>query len=250
MNYFLILNGKRLKNYAVIILTAFVTAWFFYIQNLSFSAFSTDDGPKAVYKGKNGIALTFNIAWGNSKAEPIIDLLVEKDVKAATFFLSGSWAEQHPNIVEKIAKAGYEIGLLGYEYLDYEEVEDKKIRQDILKAEEVFTKLNIKHKKILRAPNGHFDNRLLPIAEKLGYTVVHWSIDSKDWKNPGIETIVNNVSEAKAGDIILLHASDSAKETAVALPEILNKFSESKTNLVTISEILIDGTANSKEITD
>src|SRR5690606_14359192 len=88
MNYFFIVNGKKMKQYLIIILTAFVTAWFLYIQNLPFSVFSTDDGPKAFYKGKNGVALTFNIGWGDSKAESILDILKEKNVKSATFFLS------------------------------------------------------------------------------------------------------------------------------------------------------------------
>ena len=75
-------------------------------------------------------------------------------------------------------------------------------------AEEIFKKLGVKHKKILRAPNGHFDQRLISIADNLGYSVVHWSVDSMDWKNPGVAEIIDYVSSAKKGDIILLHASD------------------------------------------
>lgn len=248
MNYFFVLNGKKLKQLTIIILSSFVSAWFLYIQNISFDVFSTTDGPKALYKGKNGIALTFNISWGNSKAEPIIDLLVENDVKSATFFISGSWAEQHPHIVEKIVKSGYDIGLLGYNYLDYEDVEDTKIRQDILKAEEVMKKLNVKHKKIVRSPTGHFDNRFVKIADQLGYSVVHWSVDSKDWKNPGVAKIVENVSHTKKGDIILFHASDSAKQTSVALPKILTMLKDKHLSLMTISDMLIEGKAKTKEI--
>ena len=73
--------------------------------------------------------------------------------------------------------------------------------------------LNIKKIQLLRAPTGHFDQKTLNIAQKYGYTVVHWSIDSKDWTNPGTELIRENVAQAKKGDIILLHASDSAKQT-------------------------------------
>ncbi|MFZ2462728.1 MAG: polysaccharide deacetylase family sporulation protein PdaB [Caldibacillus thermoamylovorans] len=248
MNYFFVLNGKKLKQLTIIILTSFVSAWFLYIQNFSFGVFSTSDGPKAIYKGKNGVALTFNISWGNTKAEPIIDLLVENNVKSATFFLSGSWAEQHPNIVEKIVKAGYDIGLLGYDYLEYDDIEDVKIRQDLLKAEEAMKKLNVKHKKLVRAPSGHFDSRFVKIADQLGYSVVHWSIDSKDWKNPGVTKIVENVSQAKKGDIILFHASDSAKQTAVALPEIINLLKNKHLSLTTVSDMLIEGNTTTKEI--
>lgn len=248
MNYFFILNGKKIKQYLIIVLTAFVTAWFIYIQNIQFSVFSTEDGPKAFYKGKNGVALTFNIAWGDSKAEPILDILKKENVKSATFFLSGSWVENHPHIAEKIVEQGYDIGLLGYEYLDYEEEDNERIRRDILRAEEVFKKLGINHKKMLRAPNGHFDERLITIADQLGYTVVHWSIDSQDWKLPGVERILKNTAKAKKGDIILLHASDSATQTAVALPKIIKMLNDEKLPLTTISEMMIEGKANTKEI--
>lgn len=248
MNYFFIINGKKLKQYLIIVLTAFVTAWFLYIQNIPFSVFSTNDGPKAFYKGKNGVALTFNISWGDSKIEPILDILKEEDVKSATFFLSGSWVENHPHIAEKIVEQGYDIGLLGYDYLDYEDEESEVIRRDILKAEEIFKKLGIKHKKILRAPNGHFDERLITIADQLGYSVVHWSVDSQDWKLPGVEKIIENVSKAKKGDIILLHASDSAIQTTVALPKIIKLLNNENLPLTTITEMLIEGKATTKEI--
>ncbi|MDQ7860872.1 hypothetical protein RCO48_06895 [Peribacillus frigoritolerans] len=68
----------------------------------------------------------------------------------------------------------------------------------------------------------------MKISEKFGYTVVHWSIDSKDWTNPGVDRIVQNITKAQKGDIILLHASDSAKQTNKALPELLSELRSKK----------------------
>ena len=249
MNFFLVLNGRKIKNYLIIILTAFVTAWFIYIQTFPFAVFSSNDHvPKAFFKGKDGVALTFNISWGDTNAEGIIQTLQERGIKNVTFFLSGAWAERHPHIVEKIEKAGFEIGILGYEYLDYEEIDDQKIRQDIFKAIDAFNKLNVKYKKIVRAPNGHFDQRFLQIAERNGLEVIHWSINSQDWKNPGVKQIVENVGKAKKGDIVLLHASDSAKQTAVALPEILENLEKRKLKLVTVSELLVEGKQSTEQV--
>ncbi|WP_062350468.1 polysaccharide deacetylase family protein [Bacillus kwashiorkori] len=248
MNYFLIINGKRLKSFSIILLTAFVTAWFIYIQDNTLPVFSTSDGPKAVYKGKDGVALTFNIGWGDENAEPIVDLLIKNNIKSATFFLSGSWAERQPDLVNKMVKHGYDIGLLGYEYKDYKDLEDVEIRRDILKAEQVFKKMGVKHKKILRSPTGHFDKRLLKISNQLGYTVFHWNINTEDWKNPGVKEIVSKVKKAKTGDIILLHASDSAKQTIIALPEILQVLKENGLKLVSATEMMIDGKAKTNEV--
>ncbi|WP_066372598.1 polysaccharide deacetylase family sporulation protein PdaB [Neobacillus fumarioli] len=249
MNFFFILNGKALKNIALILIAAFFTAWFMYMENIAqIPVFSAKDGPKAVYRGEKDVALTFNIGWGDEKAEPILDTLKKENVKAATFFLSGSWAERHPDLVNKIVKDGYEIGSLGYNYVDYTELDDAQIAKDISKAQEAFTKLNIKDIKLLRAPTGNFDERTLKIAKRYGYTVVHWRIDSKDWQNPGIKAIVANVHKAEKGDIVLLHASDSAKQTAKALPLILQDLQQKRLKLVTVSDMITNGEAHSKEI--
>lgn len=249
MNFFLVFSGKSVKQILLVLIAAFFTALFLFVGNLSLSpVFSTKDGPKAVYRGEKYIALTFNIGWGDEKAEPILDVLKKENVKSATFFLAGSWAERHPDIVNRIAKEGFEIGILGYNYEDYTELEDMKIGKDIAKAKEAFRKLNIKDIKLLRAPTGHFDERSLKIAERYGYSVVHWSVDSKDWTNPGVNKIVENVKKADKGDIVLLHASDSAKQTAKALPQILADIRAKGLKPVSVSEMIANGNVQSKEI--
>lgn len=249
MNFFLVLNGKFLKQMALILVVAFFAAWFLYMDNMAQSpVFSTKSGAKAIYRGEKDLALTFDIGWGDKKAEPILDLLKKRNVKSATFFLAGSWAERHPDLVNQIVKDGYEIGILGYNYVDYSSADDAKIKKDILMAQEVFRKLNVQGIKVLRAPTGHFDERTLAIAERYGYTVVHWSIDSKDWTNPGVKIIAENVKNAKKGDIVLLHASDSAKQTAKALPFILDDIQKRGLKLVTVSEMIANGDTQSTEV--
>jgi peptidoglycan-N-acetylglucosamine deacetylase len=249
MNFFYVLNGKTIKQILIIGLASFFTAWFLFLGNIvQVPVFSAKDGPKAIYKGEKDIAFTFNIGWGDEKAEPILDILEEHDIKSATFFLSGSWAERHPDLVSRIAKEGYEIGILGYDYKDYTELDEVKVQQDIMKAKTAFDKLNIKDIKLLRAPTGHFDQNTLKIAQNYGYTVVHWSIDSKDWTNPGVEVIRENAGKAKKGDIILLHASDSAIQTAKALPFILEDVKKKNLKMVTVSEMIANAKSNTTEI--
>lgn len=249
MKFFMVLQAKNIKQYSLILLTAVFTAWFLFVQNILHApVFSTEDGPKAVYKGDKNIAITFNIGWGDEKAAPILETLKNEKIKSATFFLSGSWAERHPDMVSAIVKEGYEIGILGYDYKDYTDLSDQEIIRDISKAQEVFKKLNVKNIELLRAPTGHFDKRLLKISENFGYTVVHWSIDSKDWTNPGVERIVQNVSKAHKGDIILLHASDSAKQTNKALPDLIEELRGKDLNFVNVSEMISNSSARSEEI--
>jgi polysaccharide deacetylase family sporulation protein PdaB len=252
MNFFYVLNGHVLKKTLIIVIAAFFTASILYIQQKNNPAFSTPTGPKAVYKAeksKNEVALTFDISWGDEKAIPILDTLKKHGIKNATFFLSASWAERHPNIVKRIKEDGHEIGSMGYNYINYTQLEDAKIRKDLLQAQKVFNMLGIKNVTLLRPPSGNFNKKVLKIADSLGYTVVHWSIDSKDWLNPGVDIIVNNVVEnIDGGDIILLHASDSAKQTLEALPQIISEMKKQGYQNASISELIANARANAKEI--
>lgn len=249
LNHIYVLNGKRIKKYILIVISALFTAWIVFVQNfVQFPVFSTDKGPKAFYRGDQGVVLSFNIGWGDEKAEPIIDTLEKLNVKSAVFFLSGSWAERHPDLVERITKLDYEIGLLGYGYENYLDLNDEKIRRDLNKGAAAFRKLGIKEIKYVRSPTGHFDERFLKIAGRYKYNVVHWSVDSKDWKNPGKEVITQNVSKAEKGDIILLHASDSAKQTAVALPLILDSLKQKNLKVISLSKLIADAKVSTKDI--
>lgn len=97
----------------------------------------------------------------------------------------------------------------------------------------------MKQIKLLRPPSGDFNKATLKIAESLGYTVVHWSNNSNDWKNPGVNNIVSTVSNnLKGGDIVLLHASDSALQTNKALPLLLQKLKSDGYEQISVSQLI------------
>ncbi|MCL6587374.1 MAG: polysaccharide deacetylase family sporulation protein PdaB [Anoxybacillus sp.] len=252
MRFFYALNGRSLKKGLIIVFAAFFTAFILYVQKVYQPTFSTPSGPKAIYKAeksKHEVALTFDISWGDENALPILEVLKKNGIKNATFFLSASWAERHPQIVKRIKEDGHEIGNMGYNFTDYTQLEDAKIRRDLMQAEKVFDTLGIKRVTLLRPPGGNFNTNVLKIADSLGYTVVHWSVDSKDWLNPGVDSIINNVvQELEAGDIVLLHASDSAKQTAKALPPIIQAMKDNGYKNVSISQLIENGETSNKEI--
>lgn len=251
MNFFYILSGKKVKQTLIILVASFFTAGIFYIEKGNISpVFSTENGPRVIYKGEGKekeVALTFNISWGDTKALPIIDILQKEGIKKTTFFLSASWAERHPDIVERIAKDGHEIGIKGYDYKNYTELEDNQIKKDIYKAQDVYKKLGVKTVSFIRTPDGNFDSRVVKLADSLGYSVIHWSIDSNDWNNPGVDQITKNVlSKTKGGDIVLFHASDSAKQTADALPTIIKELKKKGYSFVSVSDMLNNAEASSE----
>ncbi|TYR78562.1 polysaccharide deacetylase family sporulation protein PdaB [Priestia megaterium] len=253
MNIFYTIRAKRLKQTMIIVLSALFTSFFLYAQHaFHYPVFSTDKGPRAVYKAEEKdleVALTFNISWGDEKAIPILEKLKEQKIQHATFFLSASWAERHPDIVERIKKEGHEIGTMGYDYNSYTAMKPNEIRQDLAKSQKVFNSLGLKDISLLRPPNGHFNKEILKLTSNMGYTIVHWSIDSKDWTNPGVKEIVSNATKPlEGGDIILLHASDSAQQTAEAIPYIQHSLQAKKIKNVSVSTLISNTKSNIKDV--
>lgn len=225
----------------------------FYIQRaVPLPVFSTDTGPKAIYKGETDskdISLTFDISWGDERAEPILNTLKANGIKNATFFLSASWAERHPDTVARIVKDGHQIGSMGYAYKNYANLESNEIKKDMNRAQTAFEKLGVKDIQLLRPPTGQFNKNVLKVAKQYNYTVVHYSVNSQDWTNPGVEKIIDNVTkQVSGGDIILLHASDSAKQTEEALPDIIHQLKEKGLKNVTVGDLIANSDARSAEV--
>jgi polysaccharide deacetylase family sporulation protein PdaB len=243
LNYFWVLSGKRIKRFVVLLVAVFFAAGIFYAEKNDIQVFlPVETGPEAVYSvetDKKQVALTFDISWGEERAGPILDVLEQKDLKKATFFLSSPWAESHPDIVKRIVDMNYEIGSHGHRHDNYSTYSEEKIREQITKADSILNKLTGKKPNLIRFPNGDFDKRVLRIADSLGYTTIQWDTDSLDWMNPGKEKIVQRVlSKAHPGDIILMHASDSCRQTHEALPEIIDGLREKGYEFVTVSELI------------
>lgn len=85
----------------------------------------------------------------------------------------------------------------------------------------------------------------------MNYQVVQWDTDSLDWKNPGVDQIVDRVvSKAHPGDIVLLHASDSVKQTHEALPQIIEQLRQKGYEFVTVSELINQSNVKGSEVRD
>lgn len=144
---------------------------------------------------------------------------------------------------------GYEIGSHGNRHIDYSKLSEAEIREQIKKAHRIITEVAGVEPELIRAPHGDINKSVLKVADELGYKVIQWDTDSKDRLNPGVDQIVQNVvQKAHKGDIILMHASDSATQTHLALPKIIDQLRNKGFEFVTVSE-LIEGTeAENQEI--
>ncbi|USG66093.1 polysaccharide deacetylase family sporulation protein PdaB [Brevibacillus ruminantium] len=253
MKFMFVVSTQRLKQWLIVCTALLLALGIVYSERDAIAVISDgNQTPQAIYKidtKEKKIALTFDISWGETRATPILDVLKDKKVTKATFFLSSPWSLRHPDIVKRIKGDGFEIGSHGHNHENYSKYSDEEIRSQIGKADNILQELLGKKPTLIRMPNGDFDKRVLRIANNMGYTVIQWDTDSKDWMNPGVDAIVNNVlSKAHPGDIVLLHASDSCKETHLALPKIIDKLRADGYEFVTVSELIAGSQVKTKEL--
>jgi peptidoglycan-N-acetylglucosamine deacetylase len=196
----------------------------------------------------NEIGLTFDISWGENTAEPILNTLRDKGIKA-TFFLSSPWASKHEALIKRMVAEGHEIASHGNRHVDLNTLSPGELEREILTSQEVLEKISSQKIKLLRPPNGAYDNKVISVSNRLGYKVIQWSVDSLDWKRPGPEAVINNVLNgirgghgAQPGDIILFHASDSAPDTIKALPVVIDRLKAKNYSLVPVGKLLSSAT--------
>ena len=92
---------------------------------------------------------------------------------------------------------------------------------------------------LFRPPYGDYDNDVIKTATKCGYYPIQWDVDSLDWKDYGVDSIVNTVCSNKHlgnGSIILCH--NGAKFTADALDTLITNLKGQGYEIVPISELI------------
>jgi polysaccharide deacetylase family sporulation protein PdaB len=196
---------------------------------------------KPIYEVKTDkkvVALTFDISWGNNTPMPVIDILKTNNIKS-TFFLSGPWVKQYPDVPKRIQADGHEIASHGYRHINLSNLSKNEIKDEIMKAHNNIKEVTGVDANLIRTPNGDFNDQVIEAAHESKYEVVQWSTDSLDWMNPGVNSIIDRVSKkVHPGDIILMHASDTCKQTTEALPVIIKNLKAQGYEFVTVSELL------------
>ncbi|MCL6450926.1 MAG: polysaccharide deacetylase family sporulation protein PdaB [Acetobacteraceae bacterium] len=186
----------------------------------------------------NQAALTFDISWGEKVLPPVLEVLKKYGVRS-TFFISGPWAAAHPDLARAIVAAGHELGSHGHHHLNYSQYPKEVIQENLRQAHQIIRDVTGVDCNLFRPPNGDYDDLVISTALELGYATIIWDTDSLDWKNPGVKFMVDRVTKkAHPGDIILMHASDSAQQTPEALPAIIEGLRKEGLELVPVSQLL------------
>lgn len=168
--------------------------------------FGKDDGVFArVNTEEKVIALTFDDGPHPSLTPKILNILDEYGVKA-TFFVVGENAEFYPQALKKIALRGHEIGNHTFTHLAESSTNCDKVKEEIIKTEDVIFKLTAKKTFLFRPPTGYCCDSAVKMTKDLGYKTVVWDIDTRDWAHTSPQKILSEVRKyAQNGSIILFH---------------------------------------------
>lgn len=189
----------------------------------------------SVERADNRIALTFDCAWNDDDIDEIISALKAAGCDA-TFFVTGKWAEEYSGSLNKLYRAGFEIGTHSYDHGDYTKMSAAEIISDIEKTERAVTKATGSVTRLVRAPSGAYNDNAVRTIEDSGRYCIQWSVDGIDYGEATGEEIYSRVvQKTDAGDIILLH--NGTEHTAEILPRLLETLTE-KYELVSVSELI------------
>ncbi|MGI8643726.1 MAG: polysaccharide deacetylase family protein [Thermomicrobiales bacterium] len=195
-------------------------------------------------KGETGckrIALIFNIGVGWEPDTGILDTLLQENVPA-TMFAMGWWADQHPSILNQMAKDGYEIGSHGYDGIELTGRPDAEVTHDIRDATTAIGHAtDSTPAPYFTAFAAAMDERVRALVAGEGYLPVEATVLTADWKADATEAMVYDriMDGAEDGAIVELHldAPASATSTGRALPRVITDLRADGYRFVSIPEM-------------
>lgn len=232
-----------MAKYGVLVLTVLATVRGIVINaRQSLFTSSTVDGRElpiyCVETKEPEIALTFDAAWGNEDTARILEILKKHQVHV-TFFMTGGWVESYPDDVKAILADGHDLGNHSENHKNMSQLSDEEKKQELMTVHEKVRTLTGYEMFLFRPPYGDYDNAVVKTAKECGYYTIQWDVDSLDWKDYGVDSILKTVTEHKHlgnGSIILCH--NGAKYTVDALDTLITMLQEKGYTFVPLSELI------------
>jgi peptidoglycan-N-acetylglucosamine deacetylase len=169
-------------------------------------------------KGK--LALTFDDGPHPVYTPTLLDLLKRYDIKA-TFFVVGSFAEQHPKIIKRMAYEGHELAIHHYKHTSNWLLTPLAAHIECLKTADVIENLIGKRPVYYRPPWGHLN--LFSWWSRRPFRLVLWSAILGDWnRKVGKIRLEERIRKSvRDGAIIVLHDNDQTPGADEGAPEIM-----------------------------
>lgn len=177
------------------------------------------------------IYLTFDDGPSTVVTNRILDILKEENVKA-TFFIVSDRAKTRKETLLRIAEEGHTLGVHSATH-DYAQIyaSDEALMKDVDECAEFVKSVTGVTPTVYRFPGGGSADkeRQTALIREKGYRVAGWNAVNGDEEIPGahadilVEETVKT-SQGKNSVVLLMHDSAHHKETAAALPRIIEYY--------------------------
>jgi peptidoglycan/xylan/chitin deacetylase (PgdA/CDA1 family) len=189
------------------------------------------------------IALTFDD--GPGPYTPQVLAILQREHVPATFFEVGILERYFNASTTAIAADGDVIGDHTEVHAPMSRLSKKAQQQQLLEQASAIERYGAKFPRLFRPPYGMWNSNTLALLHKYRMLMVLWTVDTSDYRRPGVSAIVDSaVDGARPGAIILLHdAGGDRSETVAALPRIIAALRKRHYTLVTVPRLLLDNPA-------
>lgn len=188
------------------------------------------------------VALTFDDVPDPRFTPRVLDELKKQGVKA-TFFIVGSRAKKHPDLVRRIHREGHVIGNHSFSHPLFKNRSVAQFQSEIQRTERIIQSIVGYKPKLIRPPYGEINEGQVKWAKQNGYKIINWNVDSLDWKGIDKDKVKKNVLSAVVpGSIVLQHAGGGLGSTLngsiEAIPEIIQTLRKRGYHFVSLTELL------------
>lgn len=196
--------------------------------------YADDSGDKVLY-------LTFDNGYEQGHTADILDVLKEEKVPA-TFFVTGHYVKEEPELVKRMANEGHIIGNHSYHHPDFSVISKESIKEELDTLEAAVAEItDQKEMQYLRPPRGIFSEQTLQWTKELGYTHVFWSLAFADWRTDaqkGWKYAYDEIlSQVHPGAIILLHTVSS--DNAAALSRVIKDLKKQGYTFKSLDDLVV-----------
>ena len=163
---------------------------------------TTADAPSAPSAGPGVVYLTFDDGPHPTYTPQVLDVLARHGARA-TFFVLGSLAEAHPDLMERIVAEGHTLASHTWNHENLAGMPRSSFDDTIGRTQAV---LADRATPCLRPPYGSIDAFTREWAASAGLHLVLWTVDTNDWRRPGAQVIADRIVRGATDEaIVLMH---------------------------------------------
>ncbi len=178
------------------------------------------------------MALTFDDGPHKENTGRILDALEQYGAKA-TFFIVGNRIAGREAVIARMEDLGMEIGNHTFDHVNLKKISLDEVEQQIEMTNQALYPLLGHGAELVRPPYGTVGKAA---AQRIPYPLIHWTVDTEDWKTREQQAVYQAVMEAAKQDFSLVLLHDFYDTTAQALERAIPELVQKGVRLVTVSE--------------